>query len=451
MSYLKVSWVYMNKIEFDINWLEQKEAVNDPNSFTWAQLTITVGDEVISEHNNWLTFSTDDRIVLPLYPLAEWLVLNWWNLLYEPFTPNQQIRDSLTYFSRHNLKYARSGFSLPDLIIQPQGATTLLHWKAATLKNHKCRFLNDGYTFVDSLQFEENITGFILAVIDRLEKKGVKDTLLQTEWDSIENINEEERQFCQAAAQAGMDPFNCSEEDADLILLANESLPSSILKEFYCASNSTKLKGDIANVKHAIEVAKKNQNKFEFLKSIKHKLSYSNNNSMPWREGYQAALEVREKLNLNGTAVTTIDKLSEYLKLDVNELSQKLDKDFSSSIRLIGGTNQTHDPVFVFSKNSPNSEKSKKFNVARGLYEYFYGEDFSLISDVYDENQKRNRAFAAEFLLPSLLLRKRINTEYVSYDQINDLAEEFNISSMVVELQLKNHNIATVNSDYLLF
>ena len=56
--------------------------------------------------------------------------------------------------------------------------------------------------------------------------------------------------------------------------------------------------------------------------------------------------------------------------------------------------------------------------------------------------QQTNRAFAAEFLAPSRSLRERITYSTVDDEQVDDLAEEFGVSTQVIRNQIENHRIA---------
>ncbi len=58
------------------------------------------------------------------------------------------------------------------------------------------------------------------------------------------------------------------------------------------------------------------------------------------------------------------------------------------------------------------------------------------------ERQQSNRAFAAEFLAPAVGLRNRVRRARLDEDDIDELAAEFGVSSMVIEHQLANHRIA---------
>ncbi len=58
--------------------------------------------------------------------------------------------------------------------------------------------------------------------------------------------------------------------------------------------------------------------------------------------------------------------------------------------------------------------------------------------------QQSNRAFAAEFLAPSRSLGARIAYSAVDDEQVDDLAEEFGVSTQVIRNQIENHKIAVL-------
>jgi Zn-dependent peptidase ImmA (M78 family) len=102
-------------------------------------------------------------------------------------------------------------------------------------------------------------------------------------------------------------------------------------------------------------------------------------------------------------------------------------------------TDQLHGPTFVIENRS---EEAKKFALCRGLFEYLNSTngDAHLITKARSECQKRNRAFAAEFLVPAFILRERVR-DSITAEEVDELAEEFRVSTSVVWYQLKNHNL----------
>ena len=55
---------------------------------------------------------------------------------------------------------------------------------------------------------------FIEAVIERLDQKGVAHEFLKSEWQAINSLDAEEKEFCKAAAILGLDPLDIDPEEA---------------------------------------------------------------------------------------------------------------------------------------------------------------------------------------------------------------------------------------------
>lgn len=56
--------------------------------------------------------------------------------------------------------------------------------------------------------------------------------------------------------------------------------------------------------------------------------------------------------------------------------------------------------------------------------------------------QKRNRAFAAEFLVPADSLKPFVGTYEPDEGELDDIAAEFGVTAWVVRHQLENHRFA---------
>ena len=55
-----------------------------------------------------------------------------------------------------------------------------------------------------------------------------------------------------------------------------------------------------------------------------------------------------------------------------------------------------------------------------------------------------NRAFAAEFLAPGMMLRKDLSGAVIGEDELEDLAFDYGVSTYVVRHQIENHRLAQV-------
>ena len=89
-------------------------------------------------------------------------------------------------------------------------------------------------------------------------------------------------------------------------------------------------------------------------------------------------------------------------------------------------------------------EIGKRFLFCRALGEAIASYDTGLVTRGTTRRQQANRAFAAEFLAPSQSLRERITYSVVDDEQVDDLAEEFGVSTQVIRNQVKNHRIAVL-------
>jgi Zn-dependent peptidase ImmA (M78 family) len=55
-----------------------------------------------------------------------------------------------------------------------------------------------------------------------------------------------------------------------------------------------------------------------------------------------------------------------------------------------------------------------------------------------------NRAFAADFLAPHWMLRSDLSGTVIGEDEIEDLANDYGVSTFVVRHQIENHQLACV-------
>ena len=86
---------------------------------TWASLLIRVADSVITRVVDRRAQTVRDHVYVPLYPLAESLVTNWWFLLYEVGSP---AKDDAAFLRRHALV----GLARRLGKLTPNGAGSLL-------------------------------------------------------------------------------------------------------------------------------------------------------------------------------------------------------------------------------------------------------------------------------------------------------------------------------------
>ena len=99
-------------------------------------------------------------------------------------------------------------------------------------------------------------------------------------------------------------------------------------------------------------------------------------------------------------------------------------------------------PGFAFRRFG---REAARFAFCRALGETLTSSSDALITRAHSERQRRNRAFAAEFLAPADGLMKMVAARpAVDLSDIDEIAERFGVSPFVVKHQIENHNLARV-------
>ena len=105
---------------------------------------------------------------------------------------------------------------------------------------------------------------------------------------------------------------------------------------------------------------------------------------------------------------------------------------------------EDNSPYFAVKSNY---ESGRVFALCRALFEYLTTPEhgIALATGTYSERQKRNRAFAAEFIAPADKIADQIPARgCVSSEDIGVIAAEFGTSEFVIRGQIQNHRLATI-------
>ena len=456
----------MSRLSFEIDWVDA-EGVNGPElSATWASLRILAGESVVTRVLDTRAKTVREFVYVPLYPLAEWLVTNWWFLTRELGSPAKE-RDP-DFRRRHALGANREGYAFPKLGVVPSGTQTRVVWKRGHSPWTNIEFLGEGQIWMDSVEFRETCADLIYTVIQRLASLGVDETFLQEEWNAIQGTDEEESRFCETAAGLGWDPYALDDTKHFWIARVEEQL-GDLLDEALPALDANR-PATCFNIANAIERAKRNDlplKRFRFLcdetrRDAETELDDPHLERLrllrddfqaeaakernPWNAGYALAQRLRQSLDLDGGPLPTLKDLSEAIGEDPKSL-RKVTRPAGcfAGTPMIDGVvtrNADENPAFAFRHRG---DDARRFHFCRALAEVLIspGSD-ALLTRAFSERQQRNRAFAAEFLAPSSGLRTRVSGPVVDGEDIDELAVEFGVSSQVIEHQIANHRIAEI-------
>ena len=429
-----------------MDWVDA-EGIRGPElSATWASLGILVGDSILTRVLDARAKTVRDFVHVPLYPLAEWLATNWWFLTHELGNPTKE--GDPDFHRRHALRTSREGYAFPDLEVISSGTRTRLVWRRDQLPWSRVEFLGQGEAWVDSGEFRETCADLVYQITRRLASLGVEDTLLQEEWDAIQSTDEEQAQFCRTAAGLGWDPYALDEGRRAFLPLLAEKL-GGLLEEAVPAIVTEGAYADWFSVVDTIAEARSvNSLPLERVRSFRDDAHLDATRELDsWAVGYEFARRLRRSLGLDSAPLPTVAHMAEALGEDAASIEEVTTKRLESGHwpPLLDGVITRSDdeaPAFAFRRLSA---PSRRFHFCRALAEALLspGSD-TLLTRAHSERQQRNRAFAAEFLAPSSALRSRLARPVVDGDDMDELAAEFGVSSLVIEHQVRNHRIARV-------
>ena len=438
----------MPDLSFQIDWLDAEGVRGAELAATWAALHIHAGDAVVTQVHDFRAQTVRDFVFVPVYPLAEWLATNWWFLAHEFENPVKAADPA--FRRRHALGQNQEGYAFPNLEAVSLGAQVRLAWSRAHSPWSKVEFLNQGSMLLDAQEFRECCAGLIDRVIRRLAALNVNGTLLQKEWSAVQAADEEESQFCAAAAGLGLDPYSMDELRRRSLLRLADQFHGPLLEEAVTVIDPQFIDTSGNSISDAIQAAKSNGPRFRHLKSMRQSIREQETSlaHSSWEVGYSLARQVRHHLGLGADPLDTMENLG-------NALGESSDLIFRATrpvefpaARLVDGVvTQDDDEAPAFALR-PLREENRRFHFCRALAETLASPNTdSLLTRAHSDRQQRNRAFAAEFLAPSSALREQVSSSIVDGDDLDELASRFGVSTWVVEHQIVNHHIAEIQAN----
>ncbi len=396
----------------------------------------TAGILSISANGTSLTegVSFDDDALQPgplvsAYPLAEWLVWNWWRLRWEP-TPAQVSRP---WAFAHRLSSVGCGYRWPNLELASDGERVRLT-SAPSVEPGAATYRFVGAPRSEAMTaaaFEAAVDAFVEGAVARLPGP-VTDCNLRILMDELERdrADGERSAFRRLEAMLGRDP---GEGDARAIhrrLADAQSLGEHAVLELAAGATSvgaTELKTDLDCVG------------FDYRSGDGVALGTSASvpqwgSTEAWRIGVVLAIELRERKFPNGEPVTN-RCLAEMAGAPERVLS---DTDSASDCLSFEWETPERSRMALRSK----WETGRRFDLARLLAERLLrpvgAEPLRAVTRSYTYGQKAQRAFAAEFLAPIGAVDAFLSGDY-SEDRQREAADHFQVSSYVIRSLLVNN------------
>ncbi|MFV1969362.1 MAG: ImmA/IrrE family metallo-endopeptidase, partial [Pirellulaceae bacterium] len=431
--------------------------VKDPVlAATWARLEIK--DESAAE-SKWLsrvirstTNSVDRGVYGSLFPLAEWIVENWWFLLHEScrvpeFGSGRRLASDpaqRAWVQRHNLLTAREGGALPDLSIFRDGDAILLKWVSDPEHDERVRpvrFVEQGTTLAEPSEVERSLHQFIEAVLERLVGKSDDSTeRLRTNWKAVCESRQNESALCSWSASLGLDPYNENDLTDDLVEVMQSrlsGLPPELQHDLVDAATASSLVSDLNwldKVLPHVSVGTGASNGTPPKPTTAHQL------------GYQRAALFRQQFSLPQDPISNLQTLLHDHCDWPAPWQQTVTIEGTTNVSALVGKDRDNNPRVV---GPSMGHWAERFRLARSLY---FLSDVTqavcprLVTRSYTWDQRASRAFAAELLAPAQALRAHVGN-VVSADQVDRLARQFDVRPNLIEHQIRNHRLAWVDED----
>ena len=250
-------------------------------------------------------------------------------------------------------------------------------------------------------------------------------------------------------AMQGKDPYALKPDEEKLFIRIADSLPEAVLDDFLLLTDWIKMSEGAKWLQKDLDWITRQQGDWSTLKRIRKEVSSPDAGQLTWNQGYELARYVRKKLGINGVRPpSSYEVIADWLDISLDQFqkSMKFESPLFAGLEAIVWENENRSPGFILKEKG--RKENQIFSFCRALCDYFvFPHAPSLVSGVNTERQKRNRAFAAEFLVPADAVRKAIPGREVSQEDMDEIAYDMGVSSYVIYHQVKNHHLALVSTD----
>ena len=416
----------VNAMKFLAEWIENGPNVSPQEKSTLCDLQIFLGTGNACTWEDLETSEIFHHLTLPAVHLAEGISADWWSIFGS--------RDQWQPILRH-----RTGFALPDLRFNFDGAAFFASAKRITYQNPRLRFLQEPFEAMTRHEAEEGLSGFVQQVVEKLEESGIPDTEVAACWSRIRQSmkDPEEVEFCEAAGALGADPYSIEDADASFIdeagrLFSGEELIEFLAKFRLGRLNSISREVALGAIRDAV-TRQPETSRLPELQEAAYQLRNAarrHKGERVWAASYRAARAFRETMGM-GEDIVFQSPFTVAKRLGSNDF-QPVDNLPGVDAVVSRSDNDVH--VFL---GKFGAEAAGNFAFARAIGSAicFPDSKLSVVNELLGaERQAAGRAFAAEFLAPVDVVMDMHSDGM----EINDISAAFNVSAMVIGLQMEN-------------
>lgn len=369
------------------------------------------------------------------YPLAEWLLWNWWRLRWEsPPSPS-----TWDWTFAHSLSAVGSGYAWPNIEIASDGCWMHIRSLPSVDSSPSSMFQYAGAPRAVRLSapaFETAVDGFIRSVLDRLDHTGIGESNLKVlaEEKKRDSQDAQRNMYRRFEALLGKDPGDGDPAEIDGRINDSHALGEQAALELAAADAP----GRTAELRQQIDRAGFDSRPADAMHCALDDGIPAWESADAWRIGVALARKARRQADLNGGPV------SDRRLAQMAGAEQRILREGERSARHISfewrGDADGAARIALRSGWAVN----RRFNLARLLVDRWLPgnaqQPLLPATRSYTYRQKAQRAFAAELLAPIDALRDYLGGD-LSEARQEDAAEHFQVSSKVIHNALVNNGL----------
>ncbi len=408
---------------------------------TNAELCITVGNHLVTEVEDFESKTVRRSVRVSAGLAAAWFVANWWRLRWEA-EPSISTREDLNWAMSHRMPAIGGGFVWPDFAFHGSDGS---HISAICYRLNipsseelsPIRYLNSFSAVIDAQEFEKSVTAFVESVLARLHSCGIRKSELHDLWDDLHDERGNARAFSHRKLEAllGLDPDENDKLIGSLSKWSTE-FGKQALEEISASTDTAHIMAILENAKVAAQGVKSFAEMPGWIE--RSALMDFPVDTAPWQQGQAAAYALRKKWQLDSQPISD-ETLADRLNISINKLLEvKENAPFSFAL---GGVTK-----LGFVLNRPHSH-GRRFDTARLIGDYVgFDLDDRLrpATGAVTSRQKFQRAFAAEFLCPSEMIRERFSGKLDARrvgDTVSELSKEYSVAEQLILHHMENRSV----------